>query len=157
MPVRYIELMDGLTAELMPPSPVVESRGVPWAPLAKPLADCTVMLLNSAGVRPKEEPAFEPSNDLSFRLIDAEARTADLAPSHPAPVRRPGEADPNVVFPLERLRELQAEGVVGGVTRYHVSMHGPIRKYREVHYEMGPAIAEQVRAAGADLLVLVPL
>jgi D-proline reductase (dithiol) PrdB len=151
-----MEFIDRLSAPL-PPSPVVESRGVPWAPLIKPLAECTVMLLNSAGVRPKDEPAFQPSNDLTFRLIPADAAAADLAPSHPAPVRRPGEADPNVVFPLERLRELQAEGLFRAVAPYHVSMHGPIRKYREVHYEMGPAIAEQVRAAGADLLVLIPL
>jgi hypothetical protein len=157
VPLRYMELMDSLTADLMPPSPVVDSRGVPWAPLAKPLADCTVMLLNSAGVRPRDESPFEPSNDLTFRLIPADASATDLAPSHPAPVRRPGEADPNVVFPLERLRELREEGLFRTVTPYHVSMHGPIRKYREVHHEMGPAIAEKVRAAGADLLLLVPL
>jgi D-proline reductase (dithiol) PrdB len=115
------------------------------------------MMLASAGVRRKEEPPFQPANDLTFRLIDNNADVADLAPSHPAPIRRPGEADLNVVFPLERLRELQAEGLFKALTPHHVSILGPIRKFRELHYEMAPAIAERARAEGADLLFLVPL
>ena len=156
MPVRYVEMMDYYSREL-PPTPWVESVGVPWAPLAKPLADCTVMLLASAGVRRKEEPPFQPANDLTFRLIDATADPADLAPSHPAPIRRPGEADLNVVFPLERLRELQAEGLFRALTPHHVSILGPIRKFRELHYEMAPAIAARARAEAADLMLFVPL
>jgi hypothetical protein len=59
MPVRYVEMMDYYSREL-PPTPWVESVGVPWTPLAKSLADCTVMLLASAGVRRKEEPRADP-------------------------------------------------------------------------------------------------
>jgi D-proline reductase (dithiol) PrdB len=154
--MRYIELLDELSAPL-PPSPWVESRGVPWTPLAKPLAECTVMLLGSAGVRRTGEPPFQPANDLTLRLIDAETSAADLAPSHPAPVRRAGEADVNVVFPLERLRELRADGLFQALTPHHVSMLGPIRSFRELHHEMGPAIAARARDEGADLLLMVPL
>jgi D-proline reductase (dithiol) PrdB len=156
MPLRYIELMDYYSRSL-PPTPWVESQGVPWTPLRKPLAECTLMMLASAGVRRKSEPPFQPANDLTFRLIDSAADAASLAPSHPAPIRRPGEADVNVVFPVERLRELQAEGLFRALTPHHVSILGPIRKFRELHYEMAPAIAEQARAEGADLLLLVPL
>ena len=156
MPLRYIELMDYYSREL-PPTPWVDSVGVPWTPLEKPLAECTVMMLASAGVRRKDELPFQPANDLTFRLIDSAADPADLAPSHPAPIRGPGEADLNVVFPLDRMRELQAEGLFRALTPHHVSILGPIRKFRELHYEMAPAIAEQARAEGADLLFLVPL
>ena len=156
MPVRYVEMMDYYSREL-PPTPWVESVGVPWAPLTKPLADCTVMMLASAGVRRKEEPPFQPANDLTFRLIDKTADVADLAPSHPAPIRRPGEADLNVVFPLECLRELQAEGLFRALTPHQVSILGPIRRFRELHYEMAPAIAAHARAEGADLMLFVPL
>ena len=156
MPVRYVEMMVYFSREL-PPTPWVESVGVPWTPLTKPVADCTVMMLASAGVRRKEEPPFQPANDLTFRLIDNTADVADLAPSHPAPIRRPGEADLNVVFPLERLRELQAAGAFRALTPHHVSILGPIRKFRELHYEMAPAIAERARAEGADLMLFVPL
>ena len=156
MALRYIELMDYYSREL-PPTPWVESQGVPWTPLQKPLAECTIMLLTSAGVRRKEEPPFLPANDLTFRLIDTAVDVNDLAPSHPAPIRGPGEADINVVFPIERLRELETEGLFRALTPHHVSILGPIRKFRELHYEMAPAIAAQVRREGADVLFLVPL
>ena len=156
MSVRYIEMMDYYSRPL-PPTPWVESQGAPWTPLEKPLADCTLMMLSSAGVRRNEERPFQPANDLTFRLIDTTADVADLAPSHPAPIRRPGEEDLNVVFPIERLRELQADGLFRTLTMHQLSMLGPIRKFRELHYEMAPAIAEHARKEGADLLFLVPL
>jgi D-proline reductase (dithiol) PrdB len=156
MPIQYIEMMDYYSREL-PPTPWVESVGVPWTPLTKPLAECRLMMLASAGVRRKEEPPFQPANDLTFRLIDTTADMADLAPSHPAPIRRPGESDLNVVFPLQRLRELEAEGLFRALTPHQVSILGPIRKFRELHYEMAPAIAAQARAEGADLMLFVPL
>src|SRR5829696_8892081 len=101
MPIRYTELVDRVTPEL-PPLPWVESNGVPWTPLAKPLAESRVMMVASAGVHDKREPPFNSPNDLTFRLIDSEADAASLTPSHPAPIRRPGQADINVVFPIER-------------------------------------------------------
>ncbi len=156
MPVRYVQLVDRVTSSL-PPLPWVESEGVPWTPLQKPLADCTLMMLASAGVHCKTDPPFQSPNDLTFRLIDSFVDAASLTPSHPAPIRRPGQADVNVVFPIERLRELQAEGVFRALTPQHVSILGAIKKFRELHHEMAPAIAAHVRQEGADLLLLVPM
>jgi D-proline reductase (dithiol) PrdB len=156
MPIRYIDLVSRVTSSL-PPYPIVESQGVPWAPLHKPVADCTLMMLASAGVHCRTDPPFQSPNDLTFRLIDSGADATTLTPSHPAPIRRPGLADVNVVFPLERLRELQAEGVFGALTPHHVSILGAIKQFRELHYEMAPAIAAHSRAEGADLLLLVPM
>src|SRR5713226_9442279 len=156
MPVRYVQLVDRVTSSL-PPLPWVESEGVPWTPLQKPLADCTLMMLASAGVHCKTDPPFQSPNDLTFRLIDSSVDAASLTPSHPAPIRRPGQADVNVVFPIERLRELQAEGVFRALTPHHVSILGAIKQFRELHYEMAPAIAAHVRQEGADLLLLVPM
>ena len=156
MPIHYVELVDRITDSL-PPLPWVESEGVPWTPLRQPLADCTVMMLASAGVHCKSEPPFRSPNDLTFRLVDSDVDAADLTPSHPAPIRRPGQADVNVVFPIERLRELQAEGLFRALTPHHVSILGAIKQFRELHYEMAPAIAARAREEGADLLLLVPM
>ena len=156
MPIRYIELVSRVTSTL-PPLPIVESRGVPWTPLTKPLSDCTLMMLASAGVHCWTEPPFQSPNDLTFRLIDSDADAATLTLSHPAPIRRPGLADINVVFPVERLRELQGEGLFRALTPHHVSILGAIKQLRELHYEMAPAIAAHARAEGTDLLLLVPM
>ena len=115
------------------------------------------MMVASAGVHDKREPPFKSPNDLTFRLIASDADAASLTPSHPAPIRRPGQADINVVFPIERLRELRDAGVVGSLTAHHASLLGAIKLMREVHYEMAPAIARVARDEGADLLLLVPM
>jgi len=156
VPIRYIDLVSQVTSSL-PPYPIVDSQGVPWTPLTKPLADCTIMMLTSAGVHCKNEPPFQSPNDLTFRLIDSASDAATLTPSHPAPIRRPGQVDINVVCPVERLRELQAEGLFRALAPHHVSILGAIKQFRELHHEMAPAIAQHARAEGADLLLLVPM
>jgi len=157
VPIRYADLISRVSSSL-PQLPIVDSVGVHWTPLAKPLADCTLMMLSSAGVHRKDQPPFQfPNPPPTFRLIDSAAEVTDLTPSHPAPIRRPGEVDINVVCPVERLRELQAEGLFRGLTRHHISILGVIKDFRALHYQMAPAIAEQARAEGADLLLLVPM
>jgi D-proline reductase (dithiol) PrdB len=156
MPIRYIDLVSQVTSTL-PPYPIVESQGVPWTPLTKPLADCTLKMLASAGVHCRTDPPFQSPNDLTFRLIDSAADAAALTPSHPAPIRRPALADVNVVFPVERLRELQADGLFRALAPHHVSILGAIKEFRALHYDMAPAIAAHARAEGADLLLLVPM
>lgn len=156
MPIEYLELMNRIT-EPMPPMPVATLGTPPWQPMQKPLAESTVMLLNSAGVHLRHDPPFEPVNDLRFRRLLENADPASMRPSHPSPIRRPGRIDVNVVYPYVRLRELVADGIVGGVPQWHLSMLGAIKKLVALVEEVGPAVAADVRAAGADLLLLIPL
>ena len=125
-------------------------------PLKKPLSEATVMILTSAGVRRKEEPAFASMNDMSFRRVPHSISAGSLCPSHPAPVRLPGEEDTNVVYPYQRLGELADEGFIGGVTKYHLSMLGAIKKLRGLVTDMAPRIAADAKNARADLVLLVP-
>ncbi len=156
MPIAYLELMNRIT-EPMPPMPVAVLGTPPWQPIDKPLSSSTVMLLNSAGVHLRHDPPFEPVNDLSVRRLPENADPATMRPSHPSPIRRPGRIDVNVVYPYLRLRELVEQGVVGGVPEFHLSMLGAIKKLVRVVEEVGPAVANEVRAAGADVLFLIPL
>lgn len=155
-PIRYIELVNSVTADL-PPLPIAElGRPLLTAP-AKPLDRSRVILVTSAGVRLRGEPSFLPVNDLTFRTIPSGTDSADLTPSHPTPVRRPGELDINTVYPHDRLRELAEAGLVGSPSRYHLSFLGTIKKLRELVTEMAPAMARSAREAQADIALLVPL
>lgn len=154
--VRYLDLINRVSQPL-PPMPVADLGAPALAALAVPRRQATVMLLNSAGVHVRGEPSFEPVNDLSFKRIRADTDPARLRPSHPTPMRRPGLRDVNVVFPYQRLAELAADGVIGGVTQVHLSMLGAIKRLRSLADEVAPAIAAEARAQGADLLFIVPL
>jgi D-proline reductase (dithiol) PrdB len=156
MPIRYAELMSAITPTL-PPLPIAAMGTPVLTPLRKPLAEARVMILTSAGVHLASDPPFSSPNDMTFRRLPQSVAPGELRPSHPTPVRLPGERDINVVYPYQRLAELAAEGIIGGVTAYHLSMLGAIKKLTELVTDMAPAMAAEARAAGADVVLHIPL
>jgi D-proline reductase (dithiol) PrdB len=66
-----------------------------------------------------------------YRIIPEDTRPGDLRMSHiSVNFDRSGfQEDVNVVFPLERLRELETDGVIGSISDFHYSFMGaaPIR------------------------------
>ena len=155
-PLRYIDLVSSVTSEL-PPLPIADLGPPVVHKLRKPLDESRVIIVTSAGVRLNNEPPFKPVNDLSFRRIGATTKSDELAPSHPTPVRRPGEEDINVVYPHERLRELAEAGVIGGVTPYHLSFLGTIKKLIDLVTVLAMEMVQAAQEAGADAALLVPL
>jgi D-proline reductase (dithiol) PrdB len=155
MTIRYAELMGEITG--LPPLPVAEMGPPLLTPLGKPLSEARVIIVTSAGVHLDSDPPFNHPNDMTYRRIPHTTPPEHLRPSHPTPVRRPGEADINVVFPYQRLEELAAEGVIGGVTAYHLSLLGSIKLLKQLVTEMAPRMAADAKAAGADLALHTPL
>jgi hypothetical protein len=155
MPIRYAELMGEITG--LPPLPIAEMGPPVLTPLKKPLSQARVMIVTSSGVHLEGEPPFQHPNDMTYRRIPQDAAPERLAPSHPTPVRRPGQADINVVFPYQRLAELAEEGFIGGVTDHHLSVLGSIKKLRELVTDMAPKMAADAKAAGADVVLHTPL
>jgi D-proline reductase (dithiol) PrdB len=155
-PLRYIELVNAVTADL-PPLPIAALGPPLLTHPGKSLRDSRVILITSAGVRERDQPSFLPTNDMSFRDIAHDVATTRLVPSHPTPVRRPSEADINVVFPRDRLDELAASGAVGGSADFHLSFLGTIKQLTHLVTVMAPDMVAAARRANADLALLVPL
>ena len=61
-------------------------------------------------------------------------------------------ADPNVGFPLDRLRELGLR-----TNHRHYSFMGSITAPRRLMRESAPEVAEQLAADGVDAVLLVPI
>ncbi|HVC40239.1 MAG TPA: hypothetical protein VNH20_09800 [Candidatus Dormibacteraeota bacterium] len=156
MPFRYLDLVNEITAP-MPPMPVARLGTPPWTTPTRAVKESTVIILSSAGVHLRNQPAFKPVDDLSFRLLPADLDPAELVVSHPSPIRRPGRADVNVVHPYQRLSELASSGLIGAAATHHLSMLGAIKALVPLVTKTGPALADTIRAAGADLVLIVPL
>src|SRR5918911_1621380 len=92
---------------------------IPWSPLQRPLQEPTVALITTAGGHLRDDRLFELSSDPTFRVIPRTAEAGDLAISHQAYDRTDALRDINLVFPLQRLRELEAEGAIGRVAERH--------------------------------------
>jgi D-proline reductase (dithiol) PrdB len=135
---------------------------VPWTPLTKPLAQCRVALVSSAGfVAPGQEPFDESirGGDVSFRDIPADADVHTLVDTHRsesfdhAGMRR----DPNVAFPIDRVRELVAQGRIGSVNQRHLSFMGSITAPGRLLRQTAPEAAQRLVADGVDVALLVPV
>jgi D-proline reductase (dithiol) PrdB len=131
------------------------ARGdTPWAPLTKPLSDCTVALITTGGVHLRSDRPFNLNSDPSFRVIPKDAQPQQLAISHQAYDRTDALKDINLVFPIERLRELESEGVIGRLAEQHygLGLEGRAAKL----LPSIKAVAGRLSEAEVDLVLLVP-
>lgn len=133
----------------------------PWTPLARPLAESTVAVVTTAGLyRPGVDPAFDSDaleGDWGFRALPREVRLAGLAIAHTHFSHEVAEADMNTIFPLERLAELAAAGVVGCLARTHYSIMGYVTRAADLAAETAPEIAARMKAEGVDLALVIPV
>ncbi len=135
---------------------------VPWAALEKPLSECRLGLVSSAGFVTPEQPAFDGSmrgGDPSFRSIPSDFPVADLIDTHRSDSfdHEGMLRDPNLAFPLDRARELVESGRIGSVADAHVSFMGSITAPGRLIRDMAPEIARQFVASGVDVALLVPV
>jgi len=134
---------------------------VPWAPLRKPLPECTLVVITTGGVHLAEQPAFDmadPDGDPSFRVLPDDTPPASLRITHEYYDARDARRDFNLVYPLQRLRELVAAGRLAGLARAHVGLMGHVdgRHVATLRTLTAPAIATLVRGLPADVALLVP-
>jgi D-proline reductase (dithiol) PrdB len=137
---------------------------IPFTPLAKPLRECTVALVTSAGVARNDDRPFDQEGerrnpwwgDPSFRTIPLGTTEKDIRLYHLHIDPRFGEADLDAVLPMRRLVELAGEGFVGRAAPTHYSMMGYILEPEELLETTAPAIAERMRGEGVDAAALVP-
>ena len=64
--------------------------------------------------------------------------------------------DLNVAYPIERLRELEAEGVFRRLAHTNVSMVGSIERYTELVEQTAPSIKAVYDSQGVDLVLVLP-
>ncbi len=128
-----------------------------FVPIGKPLPECTVMLVGSGGVYVRGQVALHTKDDTSIRLIRSDTASEDLRINHFAYDWTDASQDPNCVFPLERLRDLAANGTIGAVADQSVGFMGGIYSTRRLMAETAEHILAQVKAQEPDLVLLVPV
>jgi D-proline reductase (dithiol) PrdB len=121
-----------------------------------PLAQRRVAIVSSAGLVVRGENPFR-GRDPDYRAIPAATKPADLLISHISiNFDRTGfQEDWNVVFPLDRLNELAAEGAIGSVAATHYSFMGatdPVEM--EAHAR---ELAGRLKQDGVDAVILSPV
>lgn len=137
---------------------------IPFTPLAKPLDECTVALISTAGVARNDDRPFDQEGerrnpwwgDPSFRRIALGTTEKDVRLFHMHIDPRFGESDLDVVLPMRRLTELARAGVIGVPAPTHYSIMGYILEPTELVETTAPALAAHMRAERVDAAALVP-
>jgi D-proline reductase (dithiol) PrdB len=139
-------------------------RSIPWTPMAKPLGDCTVALITTAGVARNDDLPFDQERerrnpwwgDPSYRAIPQGTSEDEVKLYHLHIDPRFGQQDLDVVLPMRRLAELAEEGVVGRPADTHYSIMGYQLRPEVLEGETAPAIARELKARRIDAAALVP-
>ena len=157
MPIDYIPR----TRELYDPLPAYRwtdnrEAPVPWTPLRKPLSECRVALAGSGGVYAEGQEPFHFKDDASMRIIPSNVEVSRLRVAHFGYPTRDAELDPNCVVPIERMRELAADGTIGELSPRAFTFMGGIYSQRRVSEELIPQLIDQVKEDDVDLFYIVP-
>jgi D-proline reductase (dithiol) PrdB len=154
MPIPYIQRTRERYAAF-PPYRWVVNTDAPWTPLPKPIAAMRLALLSSGGFYLPDQPPFTDA-DVSHRLIPKTTRLKDLRIYHHGYRDDDPDRDPNCVFPLDRLRELEAAGIIGELVDPAFSFVMTYAAHRDIS-ERGPRLAAELRERGAEAALLVPV
>ncbi|MFQ5817380.1 MAG: glycine/sarcosine/betaine reductase selenoprotein B family protein [Terriglobia bacterium] len=139
--------------------PFRATRDVPLTPLRKPLRACRVALITTAGLHLDDQPPFDmknPLGDWSFREFPRATPRGRFRLSDVQYDRRGIERDLNVVFPLQRLEELAAEGIIAEVSPRHFGFMGYILKTDALVRSTARDVAARLRHDGVDAAVITP-
>ena len=139
----------------------VKTEGVPWTPTNKPLTECRVAVATTAGVHSRHHIPFDMADregDPTFRVIDVARPISDLIITHDYYDHSDADRDINIVFPIERLWELEKEGHIGEVAEKHYGFMGHIlgRHIPALVNRTAPEVARRLKEDRVDVVLLTP-
>ena len=119
---------------------------------------CRIAIVTTAGLHRKGDRPFGPSATATdYRVIPGATPASELTMSHQSVnFDRTGfQEDHNVVFPIDRLRELEREKTIGSVADFHYAFMGaaPIRSLEPKAHEL----ARLLKQDAVDAVLLTPV
>lgn len=157
-----LDQIDAELAEALRNMPCPEFPSQPWVE-GPALSQRRIALVSTAGLHRSDDRPFSvssaatPAMPADYRVIPGQCTANDLVMSHVSTnFDRTGfQQDWNVVFPLDRLRELVEEGFIASLADFHYSFMGAANPK-----DLEPAarrLAPLLRQDHVDGVLLVPV
>lgn len=131
----------------------ISRKCIPYTPFHRELSEATLAIVSMAGVFASSQPPFDLENDVSYRVIPGDAAASDLRIAHQHYDHTDADRDPNIVFPIDRARDLVAQGFLGAVNDKHYSL-GYAQDLRIIYDQVGPEIADALYQSKTDVVLL---
>lgn len=134
--------------------PVMEPG--PWL-TAPELSEAKVAIISTSGLHRRSDPPFTVGA-VDYRLIPGDVDFADVVLSHVSVNfdRSAFQQDPNIWFPIDRLREMETAGEIGGLSRWHYSFMGA-QPNHEALAVTGEEVGRLLAADDVDVALLIPV
>jgi len=134
--------------------PSFEKR--PWVE-GPPLEQRRVAMITTAGLHMRSDKPFQMGQSDLYRVIPGDTDGSDLVMSHgAASFDRSGyQRDLNVVFPIDRLRELAEEGIIGSLAGYHYAFGTPLSM--EQNETVAKELGDLLKKDNVDAVLLFPV
>jgi D-proline reductase (dithiol) PrdB len=140
-------------------------RQVDWRPgseLRKPLTASRISVVTSAAFYGTNQEPFDPKvrgGDYSYREIPENIAVGTLRIGHKSDAFDHSgiERDKNLALPLDRLREMKQDGLIGDVAKRHYSFMGSITAPGRLMQVTGPEIAAKLAVDRTDAVLLTPV
>jgi D-proline reductase (dithiol) PrdB len=129
--------------------------------VTKKLSDSTIALVTTAGVHHGGQEPFDmkdPDGDPTYRILYPEGIGSDYAVTHDYYDHRDADRDINIVFPMDRLKQMKDAGFIGRISKRHFGFMGHITGAHIIDLieNRSPMVADMLLQDGADAVLLTP-
>lgn len=136
----------------------ISRKCVPFTPFEGDLAKSTIAIVTAGGVHLQDQEPFNIADelgDLGYRIFTEDVVSSRLMVTHHHYDHSDADKDINVVFPIDVLRDLQAEGFIRGIAKKHVGYMGYTMQLKAMYEGTAREIANEIdKGSRADAVIL---
>jgi len=138
------------------------NNDIPWTPFNKPLSESSLAIISTAGFYLEDDKPFDIDSalgDASYRIIPSDVTSDNLRIAHPHYSHTRVKKDLNVLFPIDRLRELFKAKVIGRLaTNFYSFGFGGNMTEEYIGEPNGSAhqLLQELKADEVDYVLMVP-
>ena len=133
---------------------------IPFHQLEKPISQGKISLISSGGFYLASQEPFDTEallGDLTYRVIPNTVTLDDLSIAHTHYKHQYVLADLNCAFPIELLRQLEAEGTIGEFSKSVYSFNGYLLDILGIEKQLAVQIARELKENQVDAVILAPV
>lgn len=125
-----------------------------WAPLTKPLNECTVGFASACGVHLKTQKPYKTSGDRSWREVPKDVEPDELMITHGGYDHTDVNKDINCMWPYQRMQELEDSGYIKKFCDMNAGFMGGGGDVDLLKNKLGPEMAELFKKQDTDIVLM---
>src|SRR5438552_14638141 len=136
----------------------ISRKCVPFSIFVLDLSKSKIAIVTAGGMLLIDQESFNIADELgdrTYREIPPDVDSSQLMVTHHHYDHSDADEDINVVFPIDVLRDLEAEGFIGGIAKRHIGYMGYTMQLKAMYEGTAREIANEIdKGSRADAVIL---